>query len=101
MDISPPVSRVAWLGEPVSVAGIALLHSCRSARWMPTRTTRLNDRRSKHPDVPGLERGAYTRIRSLHFGEKKDVLVQEYSLPQHGRVPLACGYFLPSDNQST
>ncbi len=75
ISVVPPVSRVAWLSEPVNVAGIALLHSCRSARWMPTRTTRLDDRRIKHPDVPGLERGAYTRVWLIHFGEKKDVLV--------------------------
>ena len=43
---------------------------------MPTRPTRFDDRRSKPPDVPWLERGAYTSVRGLHFGEKQDVLVK-------------------------
>jgi hypothetical protein len=50
---------------------------------MPTRATRLDDRRIKHPDVPWRERGAYICVRGLHLGEKKDVLVHEYNIPQH------------------
>jgi len=42
---------------------------------MPARTTRLDDCRSKHPNVSWREREAYTSVCSLHFGEKKDVLV--------------------------
>ena len=42
---------------------------------MPTRTTRLDDRRSKHPDVSWREREAYISVCGLHFGEKKDILV--------------------------
>jgi hypothetical protein len=50
---------------------------------VPTRATRLNNRRIKHPDVPWRERGAYTCVRGRHFGEKKDFLVRAYSLSQH------------------
>jgi hypothetical protein len=55
---------------------IAVLCSCRRARWMPTRTTRLNASRSKHPGVPWRERGVYTSVRGRHFGKKQDVLVK-------------------------
>ena len=43
---------------------------------MPTRTTRLDNRRSKHPDVSWREREAYISVCGLHFGEKKDILVK-------------------------
>jgi hypothetical protein len=75
--IVPPVSRVAGLGEPVSIAGIALLYSCRNARWMPTRPTRFDDRRIKPSDVPWLEQVAYTSVHGLHFGVMKDILVRQ------------------------